>query len=197
MPKSQQQIQVSSEECPSPHSLKNKLGRVAWGCVAATLFRLSPRIFHGWRRFLLRSFGAKIGSNVKIDPSAMIWAPWNLEMQEESSLGHHCDCYCVEKIFIGSHATVSQYAMLCTASHSITDPNMELTSAPIKIEEQAWVCARAFIAPGITIEKGAVVGAQSVVTKNVPAWMVVAGNPAKEIKKRVLDSKSEIEKESE
>ncbi len=179
-------IQVGAKECPSPHSFRNKVGRVLWGVVWATLFRCSPRFCFGWRRCLLRCFGAKIGKNARISPSVHVWAPWNLTVGEEAAIAHHVDCYCVAAITIGDHATVSQYSFLCSATHDVTDPHMELLSAPIEIGDQAWVCAGAWILPGKSIGEGAVVGARSLVTTNVKAWTIVAGHPARFIKERVL-----------
>ena len=179
-------VQVSKDDCPSPHSFGNKVARVIWAVVWATLFRWSPRIFHGWRRFLLRCFGAKIGKNARISPSVKVWGPWNLTVGEEAAIAHNSDCYCVDRISVGDHATVSQYSFLCTASHDVSDPHMKLISAPIQIADQAWVCAGAFVAPGVTIGEGAVAGAMSVVTKDVSPWMIVAGNPAKTIRRREL-----------
>ena len=180
------QIQVSQADCPSPHSFLNKLGRVFWAIVWGTVFRWSPRPLFGWRRLLLRLFGSRIGKNARISPSVRIWAPWNLTVGDEAAIAHDVDCYCVAPLVIGSHSTVSQYAFLCTASHNITDPHMRLISSSVTISDQAWVCAGAFIAPGVTIGEGAVAGAMSVVTKNVESWTVVAGNPARVIRKREL-----------
>lgn len=179
-------VRVGTDECPSPHSFANKAGRVLWGIVWSLLFRPSPRIFYGWRRCLLRMFGATIGRNARIAPTVRIWAPWNLEVGEEASLAYQVDCYCVDRIRIGAHATVSQEAFLCTATHDVTDPHMGLITAPIVIEEQAWVCARAFIAPGVHIGMGGVIGACGVVTRDVAPWTIVAGNPARVIKERQL-----------
>jgi putative colanic acid biosynthesis acetyltransferase WcaF len=90
----------------------------------------------------------------------------------------------VAPISIGPHGTVSQYAHLCAASHDIEQPNMPLTTAPIRIAGQAWVCTGAYVGPGASVGEGAVVGARAVVVHDVPAWMVVAGNPARPIKAR-------------
>lgn len=185
----QLQVRVGKRECPSPHGWRNKIGRVAWGFIYATLFRPSPRLCFGWRRMLLKCFGATIGSNARIHPTVRIWAPWNLTVGNEASVAHEVDCYCVGKLEIGDHATVSQYAMLCTASHDVSDPHMRLITAPIVISPQAWVCAQAFISLGVTVGTGAVVGAQSVVTRSVADWTIVAGNPARVLKTRVLVSK--------
>jgi putative colanic acid biosynthesis acetyltransferase WcaF len=140
----------------------------------------------GWRRFLLRCFGAQIGTGARILPSARIWAPWNLAMGEYACLSEFVDCYCVDRIRVGAHATVSQYAFLCTASHDIQDPHMRLIKAPITIGDGAWVCAGAYVGMGITIGEGAVAAARAVVVKDVPPWTVVGGNPARFIKRREL-----------
>ncbi len=179
-------VRVGRHDCPSPHSLTNKIGRVMWGVVWCLFFRPSPRVFLGWRRVLLRCFGATIGPGVKVMPSVRIWAPWNLTMDAESCIGNFVDCYCVDQIRIGAHATVSQYSYLCGATHDITDPNMRLTASPITIGDQAWVCADVFVAPGVTIGQGTVVGARSSVFKDLAPWVVAAGSPAKVLKKREL-----------
>jgi putative colanic acid biosynthesis acetyltransferase WcaF len=135
---------------------------------------------------LLRVFGATVGRSARISPSVRVWAPWNLAVGDEASIAHFVDCYCVDRITIGNHATVSQYALLCAAGHDISDPQMRLVTAPIRIGDQAWICAGAYVAPGVTVGEGAVAGARAVVTKDVAAWTVVAGNPAQMIRVRVL-----------
>lgn len=189
-------IKVDVSHCPSPFSFRNKVGRVCWSVVWLLLYRPSPKIFHRWRSFLLRLFGAKIGKGAHLYPSARIWAPWNLEMGNHSCMSHYVDCYSVDKITIGPHATVSQYSYLCTASHDIEDPHMPLVTAPIFIEEGAWVTADVFIGPGVTIGRGAVVGVRSAVFKDVDPWTVVAGNPAKYIRNRELKVKAANQNET-
>jgi putative colanic acid biosynthesis acetyltransferase WcaF len=131
-------------------------------------------------------FGAKIAKGVRVYSSAKIFYPPNLTMENFSSLGPDVDCYCVDKIVIGQNAIVSQYSFLCTGSHDYQKTNLPLITAPIKIESRAWVAADSYIAPGVTIGKGAVVGARSSVYNDVPAWVVVAGNPAKKLKDRII-----------
>lgn len=191
MVKTDVQISVSKQDCPSPHSFANKLARVVWGITWCLLFRTSPRIFFGWRRFLLRSFGATVGKNARISPSVVVWAPWNLTVGDETAISHNVDCYCVDRLCIGNSVTVSQYSILCTASHDISSPNMRLISAPITLCDQSWICAGAFVGPGVTIGEGAVLGAMSVTTKNLPAWSVYAGNPSRLIKQRQINTSDE------
>jgi putative colanic acid biosynthesis acetyltransferase WcaF len=181
-----QKVSIDISNCPSPHSWRNKLGRVLWSIVWLCAYRPSPRFLHGWRRLLLRLFGAKLGKGVHPYPSAKIWAPWNLEMGDYSCLGQNVDCYCVDRILIGSHSTVSQYSYLCTASHDYTQPEMSLVTSPIVIGQGVWIAADVFVGPGVIIGDSVVIGARSSVFEDVAALTVVTGNPAKPIKKREL-----------
>ncbi|OVE75628.1 hypothetical protein BVX97_04245 [bacterium E08(2017)] len=167
----------------SEHSFGNKLARVAWGLVWLIFFRCSLRCTFGWRRMLLRLFGAQIGDGVKVYPSTKVWAPWNLVMDDGSCMGDYVDCYCVGKIRICSNAVVSQYSYLCGATHDYED-EMKLVTGDIEIGADAWVCADVFIGPGVNVGERAVAGARSVVIRDVESGTVVAGNPAKEISKR-------------
>jgi putative colanic acid biosynthesis acetyltransferase WcaF len=172
----------------SPHSLANRAARAVWSIVWLILFRPTPKLMYGWRRFLLRLFGARIDPSAKVFSSVKIWAPWNLEMGYESCLSPHVDCYSVDKVKLGPFAVVSQYSFLCTASHDIRYLHLPLTTAPITIEERAWVAADVFVGPGVTVGQGAVIGARSTVKKDVPPWSVTAGNPAKVARTRTLVS---------
>jgi len=158
--------------------------RVLWAGVSP-LFRLSPRVFWAWRVFLLRLFGARIGRKVHVYPSARIYFPWNLEIGDWSAVGEGACIYNLGPIRIGRHVTISQYAHLCAGTHDYRDPSFPLLKTPITIEDQAWICADAFIGPGLTVRQGAVVGARAVVVGNVDAWKIVAGNPARVIRERV------------
>lgn len=168
-------------------STSNRLARAVWGLIWSTLYRPSPAPLHGWRRFLLRCFGARIGRGAHPYPSSRVWAPWNLVMGEHSCLSHRVDCYCVDMIELGAHATVSQYSFLCTATHDYTRRDMPLVTAPIHIEAHAWVTADVFVGPGVTVGEGAVIGARSTVFRDVDPWTVVAGNPPKLIGPRVIN----------
>jgi len=159
--------------------------RVLWAFVTP-LFRLSPRICFGWRRFLLRLFGATVGCNTHIYGSAVVYMPWNLIIGDDSSIGEWALVYNLGLITIGNKATISHRVHLCAGTHDYTDPTLPLLKPPIAIRDQAWICADAFISPGITVGEGAIVGARAVVTKDVEPWAIVAGNPARFIKVRDL-----------
>lgn len=172
----------------SPLGWKTQAGRAAWALVWALLFRPSPRVCFGWRRMLLRMFGARMARRTNVYPTTWIWAPWNLSMGEGACLADRVDCYCVDHIQIGANATVSIRSFLCTASHDIRDPSRTLTTAPIVIGADAFIFAEVFVGPNVTIGPGAVLAARAVVVRDVAPWTVVAGNPAKPVSTRVLKS---------
>jgi putative colanic acid biosynthesis acetyltransferase WcaF len=176
-------LNISENRKAIKYSFRENLLRVLWW-LFLPLFRNSPRIFFGWRSFLLRIFGANVGEYVHIYNSAIIYMPWNLEIGDWSSIGEHAYIYNLGKVRIGRETTISHRAHLCAGTHDYTRSDLPLQKPPITILDQAWVCADAFVGPGVVVGKGAIVGARAVVTKDVPPWMVVAGNPARIIKER-------------
>jgi putative colanic acid biosynthesis acetyltransferase WcaF len=167
-------------------SLQNRMARALWNVVQATLFRWSPRPLHGWRSFLLRTFGAKVGRGVHVYPGAKIWAPWNVEFGDETGVGDGTVLYSQAKITLGRRVVISQGTQLCTGTHDYTKRGFPLVAAPITVGDHVWVAAEAFVHPGVTIGEGTVIGARSVVTKDMPPGMVCSGFPCAPIKERVI-----------
>jgi putative colanic acid biosynthesis acetyltransferase WcaF len=127
---------------------------------------------------VLRLFGARIRGRPFVHQRARIQIPWNVELHDRASVGDRANLYSVERILLDETSVVAQEAYLCTATHDFSNPNLPLLSAPIEVHSGAFVGARAFVLPGITIGERAVVGACSVVTHNVAAGARVKGNPA-------------------
>ena len=165
--------------------LRERLGRGLWEAVRGPLFAWTPRsFFWGWRRAVLRTFGAKVGKNVHIHPSVKIAVPWNLCIGEDAAVGDGARLYSLGMITIGAGATISQLAHLCAGTHDFRNPAMPLMKEAVVIGAGAWICADAFIGPGVEIGNMAVVGARSTVMRNVAPGDVVAGNPARIVGKR-------------
>jgi putative colanic acid biosynthesis acetyltransferase WcaF len=139
---------------------------------------------YGWRRFLLRAFGARIGKDVIIRPTVRITYPWKLEIGDRSWVGDYAELYNLGEISIGVDAVVSQYAYLCTGSHDFTTPSFDIYAKPIRVEDEAWVAAGAFIHPGVTISRGSIVGARAVVTRTTRDYYLHVGAPAIPVKDR-------------
>jgi putative colanic acid biosynthesis acetyltransferase WcaF len=169
------------------YSLGEQVRRVLW-MAGGLVFRLSPRPCFGLRRGLLRLFGASVGREVHVYPSTHIYFPWNLQIGDWSAIGEWALIYNLGMVKIGERATLSQRVHVCAGTHDYRDPAMPLLKPPVSIQNSAWICADAFIGPGVTVHEGAVVGACSVVVKDVSAWTVVAGNPARFLKERQMNS---------
>jgi len=176
-------MDIDQNRTASKWSRKELIGRVLWAAIQP-FFRFSPRLLWGWRRFLLRFFGAKIGKQVQIHPTVRIFIPWNLEVGDWSSVGFDALLYNLGPLRLGASVTVSQRAHLCGGSHDFRDPAMPLLKLPITIEDEAWICADAFVGPGVTVGARAVVAARAVAVKDVDAEAIVGGNPAASIGKR-------------
>jgi putative colanic acid biosynthesis acetyltransferase WcaF len=155
-----------------------------WWLVQSFLFSPSPQIFYKWRNFLLRCFGAKIGNNVIIRPTVRITYPWRLSIGDNSWIGDNVELYTLGEISIGKNTVVSQRCYLCAASHDYQLATFDIFSIPIVIEDEVWLATDVFIAPGITIGRGAVIGAKSSVFKDMPKGMICMGNPAGPVKDR-------------
>lgn len=176
---------INTDTFSSPSfSLINRLARVTWNIVYLILFRFSPSPLFAWRSALLRLFCAKIGKGVHVYPGVKIWAPWNLEIGDYSGIASGVILYSQGKIKIGKKVVISQGAHVCAGTHDYTDPGFPLVTKPIVIMDHVWIAAEAFIHPGISIGEGTVIGARSVVTKDMPSWMICASNPCTAIKSR-------------
>lgn len=156
----------------------------AWWIVEKTLFSLSPQAMYGWRAFLLRCFGAKIGRSVIIRPSVSVTYPWKLRIGDYSWIGDDVVLYTLGEIEIGSHSVISQRSYLCAGSHDYTDIGFAITNPPISISDQCWVASDVFICPGVSIGTGTVVGARSTVTKSLEGGVIAYGAPARIVGRR-------------
>ncbi|HZZ42809.1 MAG TPA: hypothetical protein VFE58_07715 [Tepidisphaeraceae bacterium] len=168
----------------APPPLRRRIMRVAWVAVDMTLFRYSFHTWNGWRTKVLRTFGAEIAPGCTIRRTARIYYPWNLKLGVISCLGDRCEIYNLGMVTIGDRVSISQEAYVCAGTHDYMDRSMPLVTKPITIKDDAWVCARAFVGPGVTVGTGAIVGAASVAMRDVADWTIVAGNPAVFVKNR-------------
>lgn len=171
---------------------KNFRGRAGWfvqlwWLVQTIFFKTSPQFLYGWRRFLLRLFGAKIGKKVIIRPSVTITYPWKVKIGDYSWIGDNVELYSLGEIEIGNNVVISQKSYLCAASHDYTKDDFPIFSQKITIEDQCWLATDVYIAPGITVGKGTVVGARSSVFKDLPSGKICVGSPAQVIKDRIVE----------
>lgn len=155
-----------------------------WGLVQYFLFNPSPQFMYGYRNFLLKLFGAKIGKNVLIRSSVKITYPWKLFIGNNTWIGEDCYIYNLANITIGSNVSIAHRNFFNTGGHEYEKTTFDIFAKPITIHDQVWITSEVYISPGVTISKGAVIGVRSVVFNDVPEGVVCYGNPAKIIKDR-------------
>lgn len=182
-PFSEGSIDVAANRRAVKYSRSEIAQRLFWGAVRP-LFRYSPRPCFAWRRYLLRLCGATVGRDVHVYPTADIYFPWMLSLGDSCAVGEHAVIYNLGRVSLGRRTTVSQRAHLCAGTHDHTDPAFPLVRSSITVGDEVWVCADAFLGPGVTVGDGAIVGARAAVFKDVQPWQIVGGNPAKVLKSR-------------
>ena len=153
--------------------------------VAQALFVRSQIPGSAHRRLLLRLFGAKIGNGVTIKPGVRIKFPWRLTIGDHSWLGEDAWIDNLADVSIGAHCCISQAVYLCTGNHDWSAPGFNLRTSPIRICDGAWIAARSVVAPGVTVGEGSVLALGSVAARNLDAWSINAGSPAKQIGPRI------------
>jgi putative colanic acid biosynthesis acetyltransferase WcaF len=183
--KKQQYQDLSKFNVPTGFRGKSKFIVQIWWITEKTLFAMSPQFFYGWRRFLLRSFGAKIGKNVLIRSSAKFTYPWKVTIGDNTWIGEETILYSLGEINIGNNVAVAHGVYFNTGLHDYTKTDFPILSDKIIIGNECWITNDVYIAPGVTIGKGSVIGARSSVYKDIPSGWVCYGNPAKPVKQRI------------
>jgi acetyltransferase-like isoleucine patch superfamily enzyme len=165
---------------------------------------------HGTGKFTKKSFGA-LGKDVVIEAGVLAFHPKNISIGRNVYIGHNtilkgyhknqltighdvwigqaCFFHSAGGITIGDNVGIGPCVKMVTSSHSLDEVDKPIVQstirfAPVTIEDDCDIGIGAIILPGVTIGRGAQVGAGAVVTKNVPAYAVVAGSPAKILRKR-------------
>ena len=178
--------ETHEQETPydSPWSVRQRIRILIWEYVWILLCVWTPKPFNFWRIWVLRCFGANIHGKPFVHQRARIQIPWNLTLHDRACLGDRANAYSLGPIVIHRHTTIAQEAYLCTGTHRFDHPSLALQTAKITIGPKVFVGARAFVMPGITIGEGAIIGAASVVTRDVAPMTICGGNPCKPIRQR-------------
>ena len=169
-----------------PPHFRGKNGFIVqlWWLVQSTFFACSPQFMYGWRRFLLRCFGCKVGRNCIIRPTVRITYPWKVVIGDNSWIGDNTELYSLGEISIGKNSVISQKSYICTGSHNYLKDSFDIFSTPVSIGDGVWIATDVYVAPGVTIGNNAVVGARSSVFKDLPENSICFGSPAHVVKYR-------------
>jgi putative colanic acid biosynthesis acetyltransferase WcaF len=163
----------------SPWPARDRALRLLWEFCWFFFCRWTPKPANRWRLLWLRLFGARIEGTPFVHQRARIAIPWHLTLRDRACLGDRANAYSLAEIEIGARATVAQEVYLSTGSHDFSRPAIPLVTAKITIGDDAFIGARAFVMPGVRIGVRSVVGACSVVTRDVPDNSIAAGNPCR------------------
>ncbi|TYA74125.1 WcaF family extracellular polysaccharide biosynthesis acetyltransferase [Seonamhaeicola marinus] len=175
---------LSLYKTPKAFRGRSKLIVQVWWLVQNSLFKMSPQVCYGWRRFLLRTFGAQIGKKVIIRPNVRITYPWKVKIGDNSWIGDDVVLYSLGEIEIGCNTVISQKSYICTGTHDYTKKDFPIKNNKIIVKDECWIATDVFVGPGVVIESKTVVGARSSVFDNLNAESVYIGSPAKFVKKR-------------
>jgi putative colanic acid biosynthesis acetyltransferase WcaF len=182
-------IDLSHFQNTAYHPGASWLKQVAWFVLGIPLLRCPVIPSSAFRRALLQLFGARIGRGAVLKPGIRVKYPWNLTTGDNCWIGEDAWIDNLTEVTLGNNVCISQGAYLCTGNHDWADPAFGLIVRPIRIDDGAWVGARASLTPGVVINEGAVVAFGAVVMKNVPAYEVHAGNPATFVRPRHVTAK--------
>lgn len=169
------------------HPGGNALKRLIWLYINALFFKTSLVPASGFKVFLLRLFGAKVGKGVTIKPSVNIKYPWCLTIGNNTWIGENVWIDCLVSINIGSNVCLSQGAHLLTGSHNYKKTTFDLITGSIILEDGSWIGAQAIVNQGVTVASHAVLTAGSVATKDLEAYAIYQGNPAVKVRERVIE----------
>lgn len=170
---------------------KTKIGasllrRTLW-YLTNVVFIINPlNPISGLKILLLRIFGAQVGKKVVIKPGVNIKYPWKLSIGNHTWIGENVWIDSLDHVTIGDNVCVSQGAMLLTGNHNYTRETFDLIVAPIVLEQGVWIGAKSVVCPGVTAFSHAVLTVGSVATKDLDAFGIYQGNPARKIKERVI-----------
>ncbi|MDB5120224.1 MAG: putative colanic acid biosynthesis acetyltransferase WcaF [Sphingobacteriales bacterium] len=160
------------------------LKQLLWYFISAFLFRSGIIPFSSVLVFILRTFGAKIGKDVRIKPYINVKYPWKLIVGDHTWIGEHCAIENLALVSLGKNVCLSQYSMLLTGNHNYKKTTFDLIISPIIIEEGVWIGAKAVVCPGVRACSHAMLTVGSIITNNMEPYSIYSGNPAIKIRNR-------------
>ena len=168
-----------TERSPLSESTGASLVGSLWRITQASLFRWSPSNANGWRRMLLRLFGARVGRGVSIDPTVRVQRPWRLTLEDDVQIESRVILNAAGGLWIGRETLVSQDAHLCTTNHDYRDRAMRFLACPIVIGRGCWLATDAFVGPNTRLGDGSMLAARSTAFGDLPGGMLLVGEPAR------------------
>jgi putative colanic acid biosynthesis acetyltransferase WcaF len=165
----------------------NALKRGLWYYTNVLFLKTSLVPFNGFKTALLRAFGAKVGKGVTIKPGVNVKYAWHLTIGHHTWIGENVWIDSLVPVIIGNNVCISQGAVLLTGNHNYKKTAFDLVTKSVVLEDGVWIGAGAMVMPGVTAASHAVLTGGSVATKNLAAYTIYQGNPAVNIRQRVIE----------
>jgi len=160
--------------------------------IVAIHLPASNHRFCGWakyiRRIVCKPIFKSAGRNNNIEKGAYFGTGFQIEIGDNSGIGVNCEV--CGPVRIGDNVMMAPEVIILTRNHKFDDLNIPMSKQGhyppevVVIHDDVWIGTRVIILPGVTVNKGAIIGAGAVVTKDVPSYAIVGGNPAKVIRYR-------------
>ncbi len=164
----------------------SRLKQVFWYCINVLFFINPLNVSSGIKVWFLRKFGAVIGKNVIIKPGVNIKYPWLLSVGDYSWIGEKVWIDNLVTVTIGRNVCLSQGAMLLTGNHDYNKTTFDLIVKEIELQDGVWIGAMSVVCPGVICESHSVLSAMSMASKNLSSYKIYQGNPALEVRERVI-----------
>ena len=166
---------------------RSRFTQIVWLLTQCAFFDTAFPWPYSIKRFLLRRFGGDVGKGVVLRSRIYIHSPWMLDIGNHCWIGDGCQLLSVAKITFEDHVALAHQVYIAAGGHDIRSATMVPKNEPITVKSGTWIASCAFIGPGVTVHENTVVGAAAVVMKDVGPNEVIAGNPGRVIRERVID----------
>lgn len=155
-----------------------------WFYVNAIFMQSKLNPFSGFKVFLLRIFGAKIGKGVVIKPGVNVKYPWKLILGDYVWIGEDVWIDNLDDVIIGSNVCLSQGVMLLCGNHNFKKSTFDLKIGKIEIRDGVWIAAKSTVTQNVVCENHCVLSVNSVASTNLESHAIYRGNPAKKVSYR-------------
>lgn len=157
-----------------------------WIIISFIIFRPSWIVIMRPKVFILKLFGAKIGKGLVIKPSVNIKFPWKLKIGNNVWIGENVWIDNLDNVLIKDDVCISQGALLLTGNHDYTLSSFDYRNAPIHLENGVWIGAKSVVCPGVVCKSHSILAVGSIATKQLQSYTIYQGNPAREVRKRII-----------
>ena len=166
---------------------ESKIKIIIWFFFNAFYLQNKYNPSSGLKKFVLRLFGAKIGSGVVLKPSISVKYPWKLGIGNNVWIGENVWIDNLDEVKIGDNVCLSQGSMLLCGNHNYKKTSFDLLVGPIILEDGVWIGAKSIVTQNVTCHSHSILAVQSVASSNLDSYSIYKGNPAVKVRDRKIE----------